>query len=50
MIVNILSVFSNLRLCGYGHAVITDNTVTLHATQLCNARFLGAARDLKCDL
>ena len=29
IVVNVLSIFCNLRSCGYGHAVITDNSAFL---------------------
>ena len=46
IIANILSIFCNLWSCGYGHAVITDNSDTAcNATLQC--KILSATRDSK---
>ena len=45
-IVNILSIFCNLRSCGYSHAVTTDNSdIACDATS--QRKILGATRDFK---
>ena len=49
IIVNILSIFCNLRSCVYGHAVITDNgDIACDATL--QRKILSATRDFKWDL